>query len=696
MPISQVTNGLILWEDFDSYPNGFTFILAYFQPFYMQDNAMGSAGLDTTYKHTGTGSFYDYFMGAPGGTTVTWGMGLLKNLDVGSGSGRVARIWHKLSNSMSENYALAIAKSLDSWYYSWYCTTPDSETTHDWRMESCSIPDSVTGVQTCVVALSKCTNYNSMQAWADHLIICGGTTVTMTGLIPGQKVAICRSSDNTLIDTETCQAGQTSVALNVTAEDFPEQMYVKVYGADGATLIETTTSYQMCGGDVWNWFSGTGPITVQSNVFVIYRQAAAGIPRKAVITATLKTNGGAPYANQTLLFSTSLGSLTASSAVTDSNGQAQVQVQSATHGIAVIQVQWLGDANAAAGSAYCVVEVFYDAENPDATQDFQFYIQGIQYVYDRSQPGTYAWNAQGLPETFQVVIPQWVSAITSNGLVSIYRKGVKEFLGVLATIERSLSDAPQVTLSGPDISRLLDTRVVQSENYSTKTPQYIINDLLTKYPCGITAGQLGTCAATLTITIDTETLRAAIQRICSAVNWNFRVNIDLTLDFAEDFTGGLSSASFTEGVNILNCKRTQDYTTVANWVRMKGSGIVSMKQDGAMIQQQGLLQAPAFQKTVTDQTTLDTMCQANLDYSKTTIETIPLEAVDEYSPGTFATESQITVTSPTLGLLGRYTIKSITRDMTDPTYVKFELENRTPDLWTLNAAYQRMTKDASV
>jgi len=529
--------------------------------------------------------------------------------------------------------------------------------------------------------------------WVDYCVISTSQYLTVTGLVQGQKVKIYRSSDNTLIDTQTCGAAPaTSVALNVDAEDFPEQMYLKVYGTDGVTLIETTTSYEMCGGDEWDWDPGVGSIELTSDVMIIYRSAATGTPKTANLTANLKTMGGSNYPDATIQFTTPLGTMTPASDTTDANGNAHSVLTATSHGLAIVKAAWLGDASVPACSTYCVVHVFYEAEAGGSDKDYQFFCEGIEYVFVQ---GHYAWNEQGKRETFEVEVPEYVSTITHGGLVSIYRRGVKDFAGVLKSRERSLSDAPRVILRGSDISALLD-RCVELELYASQTPQYIINDLLTKYPCGISAGSLGTSAALLTITIDTESLSDAIQRICSAVNWNFRVTLNRTLDFAENFTGGIVPVAFEEGVKILDAKWSEDDYALANWIRMKGDGITSTKQDGAAIAAQGLHQAPAFQKTISDQTTLDTMCQALLDLSKTTDETIRVEAVDDYDVGTFATEDQVTVTSLTINLSGTYTIKRIERDMTQPRVVAMDLSNRTKQFWDLDAEYRRMTKDANV
>jgi hypothetical protein len=686
MPISRTIQGFILFDDCDS-ESGWTQGSS-------PNTDYTTFSLDTSDKKTGTASFKLTVIPDMMGAWNAYGA-RYKILNVGSGSGRRVHIWHKFSKSgidiFSHARAFAIGSGSTGWWEHVESTT--SETlTHDWAKERMTLASAGNVLVVLGWCWIKAGVYPTLTSWVDHFVICKGDNVKVTGLTPGQKIKIYRSSDNTLIDTQTCAGGATSVDLSVTNEDFPEQMYLKVYATDGVTLIETTTSYEMCGGDEWAWDSGVGTLKLTSDVVIIYRSAAAGTPKTANLTANLKTTGGENYPGASIQFTTVLGAMTPASDTTDANGNAESALTGTSHGLAIVKAAWLGDATVPACSDYCVVHIFYEAEAGDSDEEYQFFLQGIEYVFVQ---GRYAWNEQGKRETFEVELPEYVSTITRGGLVSIYRRGVKDFAGILKGRERSLSDAPRVILRGADISILLD-RCVELEVYTGKTPQYIINDLLTKYPCGISAGSLGTCAALLTITIDTESLGDAIQRISSAVNWNFRVTLNRTLDFAENFTGGIVPVAFEEGVKILDADWSEDDYSLANWIRMRGDGITSTKQDGAAIAEQGLHQAPAFQKTISDQATLDTMCQALLDLSKTTDETVRVEAIDDYDVGTFATEDQVTVTSETLDLAGAYTIKRIERDMMQGRVVIMDLSNRTKQFWDLDAEYRRMTKDVNV
>jgi hypothetical protein len=618
-----------------------------------------------------------------------------KTLDTGSVNGRRVHVWHRHGGCAWDSYDYPFA-IIHAYGYGIVRTGVYCNSHHeDWQHHAATLSDGYKGLQPCAVAYT----YTPIGAackptcCADLLVICKSDILTVDGLIVGQKVEYYRSSDDVKLGEDTVGAGESSVTLDINGQEFPMQIYLKIYGTDGIVLIETTASYEMCGGDTWTWTPGAGTLKITVDADVIYRSAAAGTPKTCNVTGNLKTLAGANYPGATIYFSTTLGAVSPSSDVTDASGNAHTALTSTTHGLAVIEAKWLGDATVPACSAYYVVHVFYEAEVGDSDKKFQFYVQGIEYVYCG---GKYRFNEEGRTDTFEAVIPEWVDTITKGGLVSFYRKGVKEFTGVLKMVDRSMSESPRVWLGGSDVSILLDNRVVDIQIYTNKTPQYIVSDLLTKFPCGIVEGSLGSNPDTITVTVDTESLYKAIERIVDLVGWVFRVNMNRTLDFAANFTGTGSSAVFTEGENIFDAERLEDFYSMKNYIRMKGDGVTSIKQDGTRIKEYGLLQAPAYQKKIATQSTLDIACQAELDLKKDESERIGIEVKDDYDVGIFGCEDSITVTSPTIGLSGSYTVKSIERDLNDVNYARLELSNRSIELWELDETYRRMTKDASV
>ncbi len=550
--------------------------------FFDCDDALHAVCLDVATKHEGEASMRDLWNSSS--ALETWSCELVSSrlLNFGPvGGGACIRLWNK------HWFDPAVADLDSAIYISTNGQTQDEEVfttvgTEDWTQKKHTVVTGGLRYLTLWTHLEMVGSF-TYKNWVDRVVISTSTNLTVTGLTPGQKIELYRSSDDTLIDDGVCAGGASSVVLDVDAEDFPEQMYMKLYGTDGVTLIETTVSYSMCGGDTWEWTADAGTLVLSRGEFIIYRGASDTTPKSTAVVANLKTPAGVNYPGALIMFETNdNGSVSPSSDTTDASGNAHATLSSLTtaFGLAVVKAQWLGDENVPACSAYILVHVFYDAEVPDPDVGFQLYVEGypLEFV-----SGKYGINAQGKPETVQVEIPEWDTNIVPFGLMNVYREGIQEFAGVYLVPDRHLSDAPRVTLQGQDLSFLLLDRVVDLKIYNDKTPQYIINDLLTSFDCGITVGSLGSCAATLTTTITSENLLAAIQRVCDEVCWNFRLNFNRSLDFAEFFGGSPSGAAFTEGIDIFDLDAGSDYGKIANWVRMVGDGIVSTKQDGTNI-----------------------------------------------------------------------------------------------------------------
>jgi hypothetical protein len=504
-------------------------------------------GIDSDHV-SGTHSFY--VKGHGTGNHYNW---LYKNLDIGNTSGRKVRIWGKNDRVFFDNWILRIGS------YS----LPSSTTYYpNWTLLKGTIPDNITGIQEvrlAVIWLVQNESYETVKT--DLLLIYSSDFVTISGVLPGQKVELYRKTGDVLIGSGTCASDETSVSINVSAESFPESMYAKIYATDGITLIETTNNPIMCGGDTFLWAPQGSTLLLTSDNFVIYRQGVSETPQAAEITATLyKNDMVTPYPGQTIYFSSLLGTLSAPSAVTDANGQAKVSITSTDYGLAVVEGTWLGDAESTAGVGFTAVHIFYDVEAGDSNKDFQFYCEGKEYEYggpEGTSPGSYGLNNEMITENFNVQLCEYPTDIVYNGLVTIYRKGVKEFAGVMKNTEQTLVGL-SVIVSGVDISNLLETVTVGTEPYSAQTPEYMINDLLTKYPCGITPGNLATyIGAPFDLFVNYESLGSAIRRICNMVGYYFRVNLDRTLDFAQQFGSGLAPVAFTEGVDILDARNTE-------------------------------------------------------------------------------------------------------------------------------------------
>jgi hypothetical protein len=504
----------------------------------------------------------------------------------------------------------------------------------------------------------------------------------VTGLTPGQKVQAYRASDNVKIAEATCAGGQTQVALDLDGEEYPEYLYLKVYATDSATLIEVTPSYLMSGGDTYYWICPFGTLGIASSEYTIYRTGSSGSPTSAVITATLRTPAGAPYPGVTIYFTTSKGTVSPTSGVTDSNGQTSTTLISAVHGIAVVKANWPGDASVPAAVGYATHHVLYDVEVADPSKKFQLFIEGIEYGYAN---GKYVLSSQSTPQEFSVQISEWVDTITRRGLVSIYRWGVPEFSGVLTVIDRTLSDSPNIALSGTDSKSLLDTRVVTLKDYSAQTISYILNDLLASFWSGVGVGSIGTYPDPITITCADESLGSSVSRLCDDIGWFFRVTTSNKLDVKSSFGMSRPNIIFTQGLNLFLNQYKIDDRQACNSLRMRGNeDLASTVFDGASIENDdlGLLEGVAFQKSIGDQATLNIAALAQLAKLAGQSIQIQAEIIDSYDAGSWGLDDSVVLNVPEHGLSDSFKVVRIERDMTDPNTATVDFTNKLTLEWS--------------
>jgi hypothetical protein len=727
LTIQQRTSGIIYFDPLDATSTGWVPETKVFSP-----TAMATPATTFGPQNSGLGNPCLGITGDPYGSpsgSLGFTFWYQKVLNLGSGAGRRCRISFKASISQStvdegtEGVAGAgadyiavycinsadVVFAISGFSISFVAPNAVQGQSTAWITTTGTIPTNLTGNQTVLLDRADMQVSSTGVGWVfniacfvSNLLIYSSDILTVTGLATGQEVTLYNATTQAIIGYAVCAPGATSVGISLANETtIPEQIYAVITAADGETIIETTPAYLMCGGDVWNWTPLQTLGIVVDNFQIYQKNAPSGAqPTIAVITATLNqlTPGNPPYAGKTINFSTSLGTLSVATAVTGANGQAVVSLTSTRPGLAVVQATWTGDATVGAASGFVNVHVFYDVEDPDETAPFQLYVQGYLYPYVGGTAGTshYGVNYQQKIETFAIDIKQYYPTLTPRGIVRIYRYGVLEYAGILTGIKRTIGTTYEITLSGSDASVLLDTRVIQEALYTNQSPEYIINDLLNNYQCGISPGQLGVSNILLPSVLLTDvSLRAAVQQICGLIGWTYRVNPDLSLDFASEFGGGTASVEFDEGDRVGDSTSQLDYSTVANRIILVGSGIVSVQSDSDSINSIGLIEQVQFQKTITDQGTLGAACAAMLADSENTELIAQITVRDNYPPGTFNAQDSITVNIPDLDLAGLYTVVRIQRDLTDPTTATIDLDRRLPELWELDETSARMLNDLS-
>jgi hypothetical protein len=686
MPLAQTVNGLVDEISCDDVTSGWATWQNIGSCYWMNDESVKKEGV-ASQKSYGA-------CPAPSYPGDSWSAKPF----VGMNPGNRLRIWHKATDTKHYWTLIMFGDNPYSTPPNWV-TLIGAVGQEDWTRRDIEVPDKLWGQNYTQSLRSRCGftgQYGDpFENWIDHIVIAKSNTLTITGLVPGQKVAMYRTSDNVKIHEGTCAGGQTQITFDMSGDEYPLYVYCKVYATDGVTLIETTANYKVSGGDTWYWTPPYGSLTLASTAFIIIRQAGSGSPKSATITATLKKPNGDPATGKTLYFSTSRGTVNPTSAVTDSGGHASTTLTSDTHGIAIVKCDWPGDSVVPAAVAYANHHVFYTTEVADASKNFQLFIEGVALTFT---DGSYALSTETSPQQFRIELPDWDANIVPRGLVSIYRLGFKEFSGVLTRIQRDMSETPHVLLQGVDIKTVLGTRVITLKDYSSKTLAYIISDLLATYPCGLTAGTISDYPSTLTVTFADETLVSSISRLCKLTGWVYRVNADYTLDMKDSFGENKWGITFTQGQNLFMSSITSDYTRICNHVRMRGKDtLVSVKYHAPTMEQLGILEEVAFQKSITAQATLDLQAEAELTRKVGVSTAIKADILDEYAADSWGVDDYVQISADEIELSGPYKVVKVTRMLSNPKFASIDATNKvTVELADYLEDLLRQVKDLNV
>jgi hypothetical protein len=175
-----------------------------------------------------------------------------------------------------------------------------------------------TGVQNIILdfrnAAASQAQWPAMCYW-DDLIIMLDKVITIESLQGGQKVELYNAGGG-LMASGTCPSYGTNITLG--SYDLSAQIktaygfsgYFKIYDTDGTTLLYTTPTWTIWGGDLYQWIPNQSNLNISTNVTQIYRTGSGLTPTTATITATLTNNDtGAAISGKTIAFTPNLGSV---------------------------------------------------------------------------------------------------------------------------------------------------------------------------------------------------------------------------------------------------------------------------------------------------------------------------------------------------------------------------------------------------
>jgi hypothetical protein len=425
----------------------------------------------------------------------------------------------------------------------------------------------------------------------------------------------------------------------------------------------------------------------------IYKQGAVATPKSVEITFRLRDLDDNPLSGKTIQFSTSLGSVSPSSDETDIDGYASTTLTSgSTIGWAVVKGYYDGLAGAGASSTYVEVAIYDDADSGDSSKKYQVFVQGIPCKF---VSGNYKRVADFEPQQFSVELDQVYTSLIGAFEIVIYKRGQKDFVGRVRKIKLTLDD--HMILSGVSNHWKLARRIAK-KTYTGKDPKEILEDVLVRYPAGVSIGDISTYGTAMTLDFDYDNLLVILRRLLDITGWQARLNLDDSLDFAPSF-GSSSSVSFATGDKNVHLEREIDYAPVDTRTFLIGAtlDLVSDREDTSAEATQGLIEEAFFDKNITDQTILDLQNQKILDARKNAVERIAGGVIDlAYAADAYGVFDQVTVSDEKTGLSGSYKVVALARDILDHGYAEIELTNQALESQDLLAKVARSVKDLSV
>ena len=379
----------------------------------------------------------------------------------------------------------------------------------------------VVGIESYNTVLYHYANYNNY--WFDELVIARGTTIAVSGLSAGYKAKLYDSSD-TLI-AEATESGGTA-SIDVSSKAYPITARIKI--TDGSDVVQYTSALydDLFGGDQFLYATSGSVLTASTNHYIIYRTGASGSPTSATITFTLKDSEGTPRAGKTVEFSTTHGSLSASSGVTDGNGEVSVTLTATAKGLAVVKATY---EETGVPRAYQTIEVsvHHDVDSPDPDGDYEVWAQGLRLydllVVNIQESGT---TCVATVETSDIE-----HTVESGYDYAIYHKGALIFTGRIEVITKRIDPEEVTKFEGRNFLQTLMWIPISAASYSAQSLKTMIESIILTYvdPLKqVSQGEISPHLDNITATVEETDTTAfdLLQRIAGLGGASLFVNKD--------------------------------------------------------------------------------------------------------------------------------------------------------------------------
>jgi len=159
----------------------------------------------------------------------------------------------------------------------------------------------------------------NMAVYWSNIVIMADSYIKVKNILYGQKVELYDSAgvlQRSIIQPVDKQDIVWEVASLITGSNGLFG-YFKIYDSDGTTLLYTTTTTNIFGGDEWTWYPNQSQMDIVTDQTLIYRQGSGISPGSANITITLKDKQtGARLGSRAINWSTTLGTVNPTSNVT--------------------------------------------------------------------------------------------------------------------------------------------------------------------------------------------------------------------------------------------------------------------------------------------------------------------------------------------------------------------------------------------
>jgi len=263
------------------------------------------------------------------------------------------------------------------------------------------------------------------------------------------------------------------------------------------------------------------------------------------------------------------------------------------------------------------------------------------------------------PWTFNVTFPAYES-VSNGSTVEIKRDGTTVFKGILdkKIPSHTPEKADEVMLVGRSNAEKLE-RYVTGVGEDVGEPATLVTNALTG--TGISAGTINTYGSNIKVRKDRQTRLAYIKRIAQQIGWEFKVNINDTLDFKQVIgVDRSSSIHILIGQTGVSVNWFEDWSQIKNRLYAFGKGDSEENrvtlpspgyvEDAASQSQYGVREDMVIAKDISDSNVLLTLANAVLSKVKNPAYTYEVQLIDTMTTGAYEIGDMVKLTDQATGI----------------------------------------------